>query len=69
MVPNAQPRDLGELPLQPGSAYAARWDLAHAQALVAIRGATGLERGQAEYWLVRYRDREVSSQAGQEAAG
>lgn len=51
-----KPRDLGELPLKPGSTYAARWDARHAQALVAVRGSSGLDGGRPEYWLVRYRD-------------
>jgi dipeptidyl aminopeptidase/acylaminoacyl peptidase len=48
-------RDLGELPLKPGSGYAARWDAGHAQALVATRGSGDLGAPQTDYWLVRFR--------------
>ena len=47
--------DLSELPLKAGSGLAVRWDLAHGQAVVAVRGATGFETGRLDYWLVRFR--------------
>ncbi|MCC6179168.1 MAG: hypothetical protein IT305_27995, partial [Chloroflexi bacterium] len=48
-------RDLGDLPFKAGPTYAARWDVAHAQAIVAVRGAASTGANKAEYWLVRYR--------------
>jgi Tol biopolymer transport system component len=42
-------QDLLELPFQPGSAYAAAWDLARANVLVASRTSTGAT----DYWLAR----------------
>ena len=48
-------RDLGELPFKAGPTYAARWDVAHAQAIVAVRGAASTGANRPDYWLVRYR--------------
>lgn len=48
-------RDLGDLPFKAGPTYAARWDVAHAQAIVAVRGAASTGANKPEYWLVRYR--------------
>jgi PEGA domain-containing protein len=44
-------RDLLSLPLQAGAHYAASWDLAHAEVLVATRAQTG--GGSTQFWLVR----------------
>jgi hypothetical protein len=53
--PDGSIRDLGELPFKAGPTYAARWDVAHAQAIVAMRGAASTGANKPEYWLVRYR--------------
>ncbi len=53
--PAGETRDVAELPLKAGSAFAARWDPDHAQAIVAVRGSTNFGMSQAEYWLVRFR--------------
>jgi hypothetical protein len=47
--------DLSELPLKAGTGLALRWDLGHAQAVMAVRGGTGFETGRLDYWLVRFR--------------
>jgi hypothetical protein len=51
--------DVAELPLRAAGAFAARWDVAHAQAVVVLAGsgafAAGLAAGQPEHWLVRFR--------------
>ena len=62
-----EPRDLAELPLDAASTFAAHWDPARAQALVATRSATGATGG-TEHWLVRFRDDEAASEGGREAA-
>jgi len=46
---------LSSLPLGPGSGYAARWDLAHTQALIAIRSSANASGPRTDYWLVRFR--------------
>ena len=53
--PGSETRDLAELPIKAGSAFVARWDIAHAQAIVAVRGSANLGMSQPEYWLVRFR--------------
>jgi hypothetical protein len=53
--PDGNVHDLGELPLKAGSTYAARWDVTHAQAIVAVRSAASTGANRPEYWLVRYR--------------
>lgn len=50
-----EPRDLAELPVRASSAFAARWDAAHAQAIIAMPGAATLGASQTDYWLVRFR--------------
>ena len=50
-----EPRDVAELPIRTGAAFAARWDAAHAQAIVAVPSAAGLGASQPEFWLVRFR--------------
>ncbi len=46
---------LSTLPIDPGAGYAARWDLAHAQALIAIRNSSPIGGPRTDYWLVRFR--------------
>jgi len=46
---------LSTLPLGPGAAYAARWDLTHAQALIASRISTTTSGPRTDFWLVRFR--------------
>src|SRR5581483_2217222 len=53
--PKGPTRDLGDLPLKTSSSFAARWDAPHAQALIATRGAAGLETDRPEYWLLQFR--------------
>ncbi len=53
--PGREPRAVAQLPIRAGSAFAARWDTAHAQALVAVPDAASLGSSQPEYWLVRFR--------------
>jgi hypothetical protein len=43
------------MPFKAGPTYAARWDVAHAQAIVAVRGTATTGANGPEYWLVRYR--------------
>jgi dipeptidyl aminopeptidase/acylaminoacyl peptidase len=52
--PDGTTRDLGRLPLTPSSTYAARWDAAHAQALVATRAPASLGATRPQYWLLRF---------------
>ena len=53
--PDGSIRDLGELPFKAGPTYAARWDLAHGQAIGAVRSAASTGANRSDYWLVRYR--------------
>jgi hypothetical protein len=53
---NGEVRALGELPFKAASTYAARWDVAHAQAIVAVRGSSNSGATRPDYWLVRYRE-------------
>lgn len=53
--PRGEHRDLVEIPLAEGSAYAARWDVAHARAIVAVRGSATFGGSRPEYWLVQFR--------------
>jgi hypothetical protein len=53
--PGREPREVARLPLRAGSAFAARWDTAHAQMLVAVPDAASLGSSEPEYWLVRFR--------------
>ena len=43
---------LAQLPLLAGSAFGARWDPGHHQALVSVSGGAGF--GPPEYWLIRF---------------
>jgi Tol biopolymer transport system component len=52
--PEGTPRDLGPLPLSAPGTYAARWDPARAQALVALRASAGFGGGRPDYWLLRF---------------
>jgi hypothetical protein len=47
--------DLLQLPVRSAGAYAARWDLPRAQAIVATRGPASLGATRPEYWWVRFR--------------
>lgn len=53
--PGGGGRDVGEVPIRPGSAYAARWDVARGQAIVAVAGTGTTGAHQPEFWLVRFR--------------
>ena len=53
--PDGSTRDLGELPFKAGLTCAARWDVLHAQAIVAVRSAASTGVNRPEYWLVHYR--------------
>lgn len=50
-----EPRDVAELPVRAGSAFAARWDAARAQVIVAVSGTATLGANRPDYWLVRFR--------------
>jgi Tol biopolymer transport system component len=53
--PSGDTRELGSLPVEAAPTYAVRWDVRHAQAIVAVR-RTGLVGGSgSSYWLVRFR--------------
>jgi dipeptidyl aminopeptidase/acylaminoacyl peptidase len=52
-------RDVGAIGLTPSSVYAARWDTAHAQALVAMRPSASLGATRPEFWLVRFGEETV----------
>ena len=44
------------LPVKSGSAYGAKWDIAHAQAIIAVRGdGLGLSGDTDQYWLAQFR--------------
>lgn len=45
---------LSSLPFAPGTAYAARWDQAHAQALIATRNSTTSSGTRTDFWLARF---------------
>jgi dipeptidyl aminopeptidase/acylaminoacyl peptidase len=49
-------RDTSSLPLNAANTLAARWDLAHAQAIVVVRSTNGFGGSQTDYWLVRFRE-------------
>ena len=51
-------RDVGDFPLDI-SAYAVRWDPAHAQAIVAVRPRGSWSPTQTEYWLARWQPEEA----------
>jgi hypothetical protein len=61
--PSGGARDVAELPLRAAGAFAAHWDVAHAQAVVVLAGsgafAGGIAAGQLEHWLVRFRPEEA----------
>jgi hypothetical protein len=52
--PAGKSRDQSPLPLEAANTFAARWDVAHAQAIVAVRSTTGLGASQTDYWRVRF---------------
>jgi len=50
------PVDGPPLPVNSGSTYGARWDVAHAQAIIAVRGdGIGLSGAADRYWLAQFR--------------
>ncbi len=51
--------DGSSLPLEAANTFAARWDLAHAQAIVAVRSTNVFGGSQTDYWLVRFRAEEA----------
>ncbi|MFN8472183.1 MAG: PEGA domain-containing protein [Anaerolineae bacterium] len=46
--------DFAPLPLTPGGQFAVRWDIPHAQAIVASRNTANLSGDSVDYWLVRW---------------
>src|SRR5262249_17320658 len=50
--PAGESRDQSPLLLEAASTFAARWDLAHAQAIVAVRSTSGFGASQTDYWRV-----------------
>jgi len=57
-TPSGTARDVGDIPLD-ATAYAVRWDPAHAQAIVAVRSRGSWSSDQAEYWLARWQPEEA----------
>ncbi|MFN8473891.1 MAG: PEGA domain-containing protein [Anaerolineae bacterium] len=51
-------RDVGDVPLD-ASAYAVRWDPAHAQALIAMRPRNSVSTTNLEYWLAGWQPEEA----------
>jgi dipeptidyl aminopeptidase/acylaminoacyl peptidase len=54
VAPDGATRDVGAIGLAPSAVYAARWDTAHAQALIATRASASLGAIRPEFWLVRF---------------
>lgn len=54
--PDGRARDLGTVPLSvpSGSHFGVRWDVRHAQAIVAVAGMSGLGSSTPTYWLVQF---------------
>jgi hypothetical protein len=52
--PDGAARDVGEVGLTPSAVYVARWDTAHAQALIATRASASLGAIRPEFWLARF---------------
>ena len=57
-TPSGTARDVGDFPLDV-SAYAVRWDPAHAQGIVAVRPRGSWSPTQTEYWLARWQTEEA----------
>jgi hypothetical protein len=57
--PSGEPQELAQLPVKAGASFAARWDVARGQAILAVRGAANTVPGQVECWLVRFRPEAV----------
>jgi dipeptidyl aminopeptidase/acylaminoacyl peptidase len=53
--PDGETRDQSPLPLEPANTFAARWDLASAQAIVVVRSTNAFGASQTDYWRVRFR--------------
>jgi len=54
--PDGQSHDLSVLPLPSGADVAARWDVAHRQAIITIPDSNGLSTTRLRYWLVRFQE-------------
>jgi dipeptidyl aminopeptidase/acylaminoacyl peptidase len=52
---DGETRDQSPLPLDPANTFAARWDLASAQAIVVVRSTNAFGASQTDYWRVRVR--------------
>ena len=52
---DGETRDQSPLPLEPANTFAARWDVASAQAIVVIRSTNAFGASQTDYWRVRFR--------------
>lgn len=52
--PSGGTRDLLELSLRPTAPFAARWDVTHEEAIVAVRNTSGLGGSPWDYWLVNF---------------
>ena len=53
--PDGEGRDLAELSLPPAVTFTVRWDVAHAQAIVALPGPASPAMNAPTYWRVRFR--------------
>jgi len=55
VAPSGESHDAAELSLGALTRFAVRWNVAHAQALIALPGSASLGPSQPEHWLVRFR--------------
>jgi dipeptidyl aminopeptidase/acylaminoacyl peptidase len=55
VAPDGETRDQSPLPLEPANTFAARWDVASAQAIVVVRSTNAFGASQTDYWRVRFR--------------
>jgi dipeptidyl aminopeptidase/acylaminoacyl peptidase len=55
VAPDGETRDQGPLPLEPANTFAARWDVASAQAIVVVRSTNAFGASQTDYQRVRFR--------------
>jgi hypothetical protein len=53
--PTGDARELGPLPVDAAATYAVRWDVPHAQAIVAVRRTGIVGASGPTHWLVRFR--------------
>ena len=56
--PTGDASELGPLPVEAAPTYAVRWDVPHAQAIVAVRRTGLVGASGPSYWLVRFRAEE-----------